>query len=245
MNGQRKINVLIVDDDPVAMEAARSAAALFVDEKRILTASNSVEMMRILTTTPIDLAFLDMEMPDTDGFTVADYLVKVQPKAKFVFLTGHTELGAKSYEYEPMDFLVKPVSVMRLQKTFERFDRQRSSAPSAGRIAVETSMGFVMIAPDDILYISRDSRKAVIHIGKREYVVNNALTELELMFGDHDIIRCHQSFLVSLRHVARVEKSGLGRTFQAVLDNGEEVPVSREKFPVLKELIARKGTQFI
>ena len=203
MNGQRKINVLIVDDDPVAMEAARSAAALFVDEKRILTASNSVEMMRILTTTPIDLAFLDMEMPDTDGFTVADYLVKVQPKAKFVFLTGHTELGAKSYEYEPMDFLVKPVSVMRLQKTFERFDRQRSSAPSAGRIAVETSMGFVMIAPDDILYISRDSRKAVIHIGKREYVVNNALTELELMFEDHDIIRCHQSFLVSLRHVAR------------------------------------------
>ena len=106
-------------------------------------------------------------------------------------------------------------------------------------------MGFVMIAPADILYISRDSRKAVIHIGKHEYVVNNALTELELMFEDHDIIRCHQSFLVSLRHVARVEKSGLGRTFQAVLDNGEEVPVSREKFPVLKELIARKGTHFI
>ena len=72
MNEQRKINVLIVDDDPVAAEAARSGIALFVDEKRIMTASNSVEMMRILTTTPIDLAFLDMEMPDTDGFTVAE-----------------------------------------------------------------------------------------------------------------------------------------------------------------------------
>ncbi|MBR5947710.1 MAG: response regulator, partial [Clostridia bacterium] len=83
MNEQRKINVLIVDDDPVAAEAARSGSALFVDDKRIMTASDSVEMMRILTTTPIDLAFLDMEMPDTDGFTVADYLVKVQPKAKY------------------------------------------------------------------------------------------------------------------------------------------------------------------
>ena len=245
MKEQRRISVLIVDDDPVAMEAARSGISLFVDEKRIMTASNSVEMMRILTTVPIDLAFLDMEMPDTDGFTVADYLVKVQPKAKFVFLTGHTELGAKSYEYEPMDFLVKPVSVMRLQKTFERFDRLRSSSPSKGRIAVETSAGFVMIVPEDILYISMDSRKAVIHLRDAEHVVNNALAELELMFADHDIIRCHQSFLVSLAHVSRVEKSGLGRTFQAILDNGEEVPVSREKFPVLKELIARKGTKFI
>ena len=244
MNEQRKINVLIVDDDPVAMEAARSSIALFVEEKRIMTASNAVEMMRKVTT-PVDLAFLDMEMQDTDGFTVADYLRKVQPKTKIVFLTGHTELGAKSYEYEPMDFLVKPVSVIRLQKTFERFDRLRSQSPSRGKIAVETSMGFVLVAPDDILYISRDSRKAVIHLKQHEYVVNSALSELELVFADHDIIRCHQSFLVSLAHVSRVEKSSLGRTFQAVLDNGEEVPVSREKFPVLKDLIARKGTRFM
>ena len=244
MNERRRINVLVVDDDPVAMEAARSSIALFVEEKRIMTASNAVEMMRMLTT-PIDLAFLDMEMPDTDGFTVADYLVKVQPKTKIVFLTGHTELGAKSYEYEPMDFLVKPVSAIRLQKTFERFDRLRSQAPSRSKIAVETSMGFVLDAPDDILYISRDSRKAVIHLKQREYVVNNALSELELMFADYDIIRCHQSFLVSLPRVSRVEKTGLGRTFQAVLDNGEEVPVSREKFPVLKDLIAGKGTRFL
>ena len=245
MNEQRKINVLIVDDDRVAMEAARAAIALFVDEKRIMTASNSVEMMRILTTTPIDLAFLDMEMPDTDGFSVADYLIRIQPKAKFVFLTGHTELGAKSYEYEPMDFLVKPVSALRLQKTFERFDRTRTKKPEKSRIAVETSVGFVLIDPNDILYISRDSRKAVIHLKNSEYIVNNTLSELELMFADQDVIRCHQSFLVSLRHLKSAEKSGLGRTFYAVLDTDEKVPVSRDKFGELRELVAKTGAKFI
>ena len=245
MNKLRKISVLIVDDDPVAAEAARSSIALFVEEPRIITASNSLEMMRILSAVPVDLAFLDMEMPDTDGFSIADYLVKIQPKAKFVFLTGHTELGAKSYEYEPIDFLVKPVSALRLQKTFERFDRTKAKTPAKSRIAVETSSGFVLIDPGDILYISRDNRKAVIHLKNNEYTVNNALSELELMLADHDVIRCHQSFLVSLRHLKSAEKSGLGRTFYAVLDTGEKIPVSRDKFGELKELTAKTGAKFI
>lgn len=245
MNELRRINVLIVDDDPVAAEQARKNISFFVEEKRIRTALNSIEMMRVLSSVPIDLAFLDMEMPDADGFSIADYLIKVQPKTRFVFLTGHTELGAKSYEYEPLDFLIKPVNLMRLQKTFERFDRINEKKVSRGKIAVETQTGFVLIDPDEILYISRENRKAVIHLPNAKHITGNNLSELELMFGDYDLVRCHQSFILSMKHVSRVEKSILGRTFQAILDNGEEVPVSREKYPVLKELISGKVSHFI
>ena len=245
MEKKRKINVLIVDDDDVAREEARRAVSLFVEEKRVLTASDSLLMMRALQSNRIDLAFLDMEMPDTDGFSIADYLIKAQPDTKFVFLTGHTELGAKSYDYEPLDFLIKPINVMRLRKTFERYDRIKAPERSEGSIALETSAGFVLVEPNDILYISRDSRKAVVHCKGAEYVVNNALTELELMFADYGLMRCHQSFLLSLRHVKSVEKSGLGRTFHAVLDTGEQVPVSREKFLELKELLAKNGARFV
>ena len=98
MPEMRKINVLVVDDDTVAREEARRAIAFYVEKDRIRTASNVEEMMRALNEGPVDLAFLDMEMPDTDGFSVADYLMKSQPHTKYVFLTGHTELGAKSYE---------------------------------------------------------------------------------------------------------------------------------------------------
>ena len=245
MKELRKINVLIVDDDPVAMEEARRALAFYVEPTQLRTASNSVEMMRILSMVPVELAFLDMEMPDTDGFSVADYLTRTQPKTKYVFLTGHTELGAKSYEYEPLDFLCKPVNVMRLQKTFERYDRSREKNGTREQIAVETNSGFVLISPGDIRYISRDSRKTVIHCGDREYVAAASLSDLEVMFGDYDLIRCHQSFLLSLEHVVSAEKSGFGRTFYAVMDTGEEVPVSRSRFGELRESLARRGTTFV
>lgn len=241
MTQKRPINVLIVDDDAVAIAEAKRYIALYVEEQRIYQASNAVEMMRLLSTVPMDLAFLDMEMPDIDGFTIADYLARVQPKTRYVFLTGHTELGAKSYEYEPIDFLCKPVNVVRLQKTFERFDRLRGTRPAQEQIAVESGNGLVLISPREIRYISRSSRKTVIHCAEESHIVKMPLSELEIMFADYDLVRCHQSFLIAMAHVASVEKSSFGRTYAAVLDTGEKIPVSRGQYLVLREKITEKG----
>ena len=241
MTEKRPINVLIVDDDAVAIAEAKRYISLYVDEQRIYQASNAVEMMRLLSTIPMDLAFLDMEMPDIDGFTIADYLARVQPKTRYVFLTGHTELGAKSYEYEPIDFLCKPVNVVRLQKTFERFDRLRGIRPTQEQIAVESGNGLVLISPREIRYISRSNRKTVIHCAEESHIVKMPLSELEITFADYDLVRCHQSFLISMAHVASVEKSSFGRTYAAVLDTGEKIPVSRGQYLELREKITEKG----
>ncbi len=241
MTEKRAINVLIVDDNAAAIAQAQQNIAFYVEEQRIYRATNAVEMMRMLSTIPMDLAFLDMEMPDIDGFSIADYLAKVQPKTRYVFLTGHTDLGAKSYEYEPLDFLCKPVNVLRLQKTFERFDRVNGARPAQEKIAVETGDGLILIPPQEIRYISRDSRKTVINCADKNYVVKMTLAELEIMFTDYHLIRCHQSFLLALDHVASVEKATFGRTYSAVLDTGDVIPVSRGHYPVLWERLTEKG----
>ena len=241
MTNKRAINVLIVDDDSVALAAARQNIGFYVEEERIYQATNAVEMMRLLSTVPMDLAFLDMEMPDIDGFTIADYLAKIQPKTKYVFLTGHTEMGAKSYEYDPIDFLCKPVNVLRLSKTFERYDRLAGSSTAQEQIAVESGNGLVLIQPQEIRYISRDSRKTIIHCGEKVHVVKMPLAELEMIFADYDLVRCHQSFLVALSHVVGVEKSVFGRTYTAVLDTEDKIPVSRGRFEELWGKMTENG----
>lgn len=241
MTNKRAINVLIVDDDAVALDAARQNIGFYVEEARIYQAENAVEMMRLLSTVPMDLAFLDMEMPDIDGFAIADYLAKVQPKTRYVFLTGHTELGAKSYEYDPIDFLCKPVNALRLSKTFERYDRLTGNCTAQEQIAVESGTGLVLIQPREIRYISRDSRKTMIHCGEKVHVVKMPLAELEMIFADYDLIRCHQSFLVALRHVVSAERSTFGRTYTAVLDTGDRIPVSRGRFEELWEKLTENG----
>lgn len=240
------INVLLVDDDGHALTQSKSKIEIYVPPERIFTATNSVEIMRIVESVPIDLAFLDVEMPDTDGFFVANYLQENQPKAKYVFLTGHVELGAKSYDYEPLDFLCKPMDVMRLQKTFERFARTRQGAAGREeRIAIEAAAGLVMIYPSEISYITRENRKSVIYCGDQKYTVRSSLDELELIFSDFGLFRCHQSYLIPLGKIRQVKPSEFGRTFWAVLDTGDRIPVGRSKYAPLRQEISEYGARFI
>lgn len=240
------INVLLVDDDEHALARSREKIELYVPAERIFTAANSVEIMRIIGSVPIDLAFLDVEMQDTDGFFVANYLQENQPRAKYVFLTGHVELGAKSYDYEPLDFLCKPMDAIRLQKTFERFARTRQGdAEREERIAIEAPTGLVMIHPGEISYITRENRKSVIYCKDQKYVVRSSLDELELIFSDFGLFRCHQSYLIPLGKIRQVKPSEFGRTFWAVLDTGEKIPVGRSKYALLRQEISEYGARFI
>lgn len=241
-----RINVLIVDDDPVSLEQSRETVLLFVPAEKVYTAVNSVEVMRILQSVPIDLAFVDIEMADTDGFAMAGYIQSAQPRARYAFLTGHTELGAKSYDYEPLDFLCKPVNPLRLKKTFERFEKSR--APRHGsneQIAIETTAGFVLISPADVLYVTRESRKTVIVCNTQRYLVKNPLEELELIFGEFDLFRCHQSYLVSLPHISSAVQADFGRTYWAILDNGNRVPVSRNRYADMRRRLGEYGVHFL
>lgn len=239
-------NILIVDDEPASMEQSRQLIELYGEKERIYTASNSVEVMRVLQSVPIDLAFVDIEMPDNDGFTIAGYIQSAQPRTKYVFLTGHTELGAKSYDYEPLDFLCKPVNALRLQKTFQRFEKARAQERNAmDQIAIESTSGFVLISPAEIMYVTRENRKIIAYCEKQSYTVKNSLDELELIFNEYGLFRCHQSYLVSLRHVTGVAQSDFGRTYWAILRNGQRVPVSRGKYAAIQARLRERGVQFL
>lgn len=243
---KKQIQVLIIDDEPVVLEESRRKIAVYVEEQGIYTASDSEKVMSILASTPVDLVFIDMQMPDTDGFSIASYIQSALPDTKYVFLTGHAELGAKSYDYEPLDFLCKPLDLMRLQKTFDRFEKSRGKKlPGKTQLALESTAGFVLVAPEDISYITRESRKTVIYCKDASYTVKNSLDELEAMFSDFNFFRCHQSYLIPLGRVVSVSAAGFGRTFQAVLDEGSIIPVSRQKYGELRDALKKQGTRFL
>ena len=242
----KKLKVLLIDDEPGSLEASRGKLSLYVPEENIHTASNAVEVMRVMNSLPIGLAFVDVEMPETDGFTITDYIRRSQPSAQVVFLTGHVELGAKSYDYEPLDFLSKPLDVLRLKRTFEKYERSKGVRDETrAQLALEGSSGFMLISPAEILYIAHEGRKNVLHLASGLREVRASLDELELMLGEYGFFRCHQSFIVPLRQIRSVSQSDFGRTFTAHLLCGESLPVSRGKFPLLRGELSRLGVRFL
>lgn len=240
------LKVLILDDDRDSLAHSRAVLAAFLPQEHIYGATSAVETMRILEYHPVQMVFLDIEMPDTDGFSVAEYIHNAYPKIKVVFLTGHVELGAKSFDYEPFDFLGKPMDVMRLRKTLTRWEASVTAAGGAASlVAVDTGTGLVMLNPEEILYIAKEKRKTVIHCSGSSYTVQYSLEELEAIFSDYGMFRTHQSFIVPLGRIVSVQPADFGKTYTARLSDGTSVPMSRIQYSKLRGHLTTSGIRIL
>lgn len=243
---QLNIRVLILDDEPHCLEQSRQAVANFVPEENIFCSTSPIETLRIIETQPVDLVFLDVEMPQTNGFSVAQYISNVNGNVKYVFLTGHAEYAAQSYDYSPLDFLSKPIDVLRLKRTFEKYENSTSGEDfSKNRIAIETNAGFVLLSPADIRYITKENRKTVIHCKDVAYKVQQSLDEMELIFRNFGLLRAHHSYLIPVDRIVSIMPDSIGKTYYARLDDGTSVPVGQKRYPQLKAYLSANGVKFL
>ena len=237
--------VLVIDDNRQAAQGAIAAIQNFVPGEKVQYAQNAVEAMRILKEQKVSLVFLDIDMPDTSGFSLASWLDVHYKGVPYVFLTGHADFALQSYEHEPLDFLTKPVDVIRLQKTFDRLEAKEDVGIS-GKVAVQTAQGFVLIEPGSILYIARVGRRNRIYCEEhQEYTVGHTMDELEVILSDYGFFRSHQSYLIPFDKIVRVSATEYGKTYEAVLRDETVVPVSRAKYPVLREILVKQGVRFM
>lgn len=237
--------VLLVDDQPVAAEDSIAALKHYVSEDRILYTADALQAMQIMDTQSIDLVFLDIEMPERNGFSVAAYIEEKHKDLPYIFLTGHTNFALESYEYEPIDFLTKPVELSRLGKAFERLEK-RSNTLNVGKVAVRSGQDYVLVDPKEVRYICKEKRKVWIRLKNgEEYQIAATLEELEKIFDDYGFFRCHQSFLIPLGDVRQVNASKFGQTYETLLADGIVVPVSRSKHAKLKEALELLGIPFV
>ena len=240
------IKALLLDDETISLEHSRAVLESYLPQDHIFAVHSAVEAMRLLEIETVDLVFIDIEMPDTNGFSMAEYIHTTYPQIKVVFLTGHVELGMKSFDYEPLDFLSKPVDVLRLRKTLERFEAAcRRGNRSGELVALDTGTGLSLLSPADILYIAKEKRKTVIHCVEQQYAVQYTLDELEVIFGDYGIFRTHQSFLVPLHRIVSVLPADFGKTYFANLNDGSQIPVSRIQYSKLRGYLSQQGIRIL
>ncbi|XCP83874.1 LytTR family DNA-binding domain-containing protein [Roseburia hominis] len=237
--------VLLVDDQPIAAEDSISALKHYVPEEQIVYAMDIAKAVKIMDSGLISLVFLDIEMPGMSGFELAAYIEKHHKKVPYVFLTGHADFALKSYDYEPVDFITKPVDVVRLGKTFEKVGKKDTPRGSE-KVGVRIGQEYILFEPREILYICKEKRKIWVRLKDgREYQTAMTLDELEKIFCDYGFFRCHQSFVIPLSDIVHVASSKFGQTYEALLENGMVVPVSRNRYGELKEELEALGITFV
>ena len=239
----RTTQVLLLDDEEASLELSRQAISRYVPEKAIQLAATAEEAMDILQRERIALAFLDVELKSSDGFTLCQYIHRSYPQVKVVILTGHVDLGAKSYDYEPFDFLVKPIDAVRLERTFSRFARRQEVGDSS-RLVIETSTGFALLSAEEIVYIAKSGNSCEVHCADGGvHRVSYTLDRLESMLEGRGFFRTYQSYLVPVGRIRQVASTKFGTSYEARLDDGSVVPVSRNRYARLKEFILQRSTR--
>lgn len=252
------IKTIVVDDDHTSgaatMAILRKYPALDVTEY----IDNSPELMSRLPSLDVELLVLDIEMPYNNGMNVASIVKKKYPKIEIIFCTGHAYFAADCYDFEPVDFVTKPINEARIKRAIERAQKKlRNTAkelvedkkpePKAKKIGINAEGGYKIIDVGSILYIEKKARKIYIHTNNgKSFVAKYNLTQLEEILMPHDFFRCHQSFIVPIKKIRYVKNNEFGKTYSIMLKECyEEIPLSRSKHAEIKEKLEAYGIKFV
>lgn len=230
MTTKCKWRVLIADDEPIARRGVRQMLGAFPEFAVVGECRDGREVLASLDALKPDVIFLDVLMPEIDGFEVIRQRGPERMPA-IVFLTAYDQFALRAFEAEAHDYLVKPVSESRMAATVKRLVKRLGAGGTSQRdrgIVVSTSRGAVVLPLREIDWIEAADNYARLWSGGRSYLLRESLGELERRVSGHGFARAHRQALVRIGGVRALESADRGGLV-AVLDCGARVPVSRRR----------------
>jgi two-component system LytT family response regulator len=238
----RKIRTLIVDDEPPARRnlvllLQRDAEIEIVGE----CGSGDEALKSIRNLTP-DLVFLDVQMPERDGFDVVEMLGNKVPPA-IIFVTAYDQYALRAFEAGALDYLLKPFDNARFDRALvrakERIALSRLTSHKTERLMIKSAGEVSFIRVSEIDWIEADDYYACLHVGSRSHLLRRSLAELEQDLLESNFCRIHRSAIVNMDRVRTLKLNADGE-YNIVLENGSELRLSRRH---RKELQSRLGVR--
>jgi two-component system LytT family response regulator len=216
----RYIRALIVDDEQGAQDILEHLLLRIPDVEVIGKASSADEALDMVINCLPDLVFLDVQMPEKNGFQMVDYMQKYMLNTQVVFVTAHAEFAINAMKVSAFDYLLKPVLMSELQETMLRFKAARRKASSLAnheplsakpvrpcKIKFNTRAGYILVSPDEIMYCEADVNYTTIFFGKenREVITVN-LGRVEEILACHSFYRISRSILINQLYLAKADR---------------------------------------
>ena len=210
---------IIIDDDEVQRTLLRS----FISEVSELTLdrefNSGIPAIEYLKTNDPDIVFLDIEMPYMNGF---EFVSSVNKKMNVIIISSEGKYALDSYDYEVIDFLVKPLSFARFLKSLEKIKKKvEPDLPTiADHIFVKVGAGMTKVMVNEILYLKGASDYVEIFIKEKSILASHTMVELNEKLKELGFIRIHRSYIINKIWVERVEAN-------VVQVGGEVLPISQ------------------
>lgn len=240
------MRALIIDDERLAREELRELLAAHPEIEIVGEAANGPEAQKRIAELQPDLLFLDIQMPEQNGFELLQELEPPVPEV--IFVTAYDKYALQAFENSALDYLVKPVEPERLAKAVARLRKLEPAAAAAGRAGGELagaltadSQVFVrdgdrcwFVPLRDIVLLEADGSSTRVYFGGHKPVLPRALTALETRLPADQFFRINRSQIVNLKCIENIEP-WFSRSLRVKLKGGLEVEFSRRQALVFRE----------
>jgi len=237
-----KFSTIIIDDEKLSRDLIREYLALHDNFEVVAECRDAHEAYAAITQFKPDLIFLDIQMPQINGFELLEMLEKIP---QVIFSTAYDQYAIKAFEVNAVDYLLKPYDEQRFNVALDRALRNQKtdrtltqetiekllhsiqkSDQYLQRLMIKQSGKIVFITCDEIEWIEAKDDYAEIHSRKESYLIQQSMNSLETRLNPDQFIRAHRSYIVNIDSIKEIVPFFQGR-HKLILKNGKEISLSR------------------
>jgi two-component system, LytTR family, response regulator len=224
------MHVLVVDDEALARSNLTVLLRRDPDIGSIVESGSGMEAVEEIRKSKPHLVFLDVQMPECDGFDVLELLGSDLPPA-IVFVTAHDEYALRAFEAGALDYLLKPFDNARFYRALERAKaslahRLPLQSRPAQRLVIKSPGQVLFVNVSDIDWIEAAGYYACLHVGGNTHIMRRTLSDLERDLGKEQFIRIHRSTIVNVERIYALELRDTG-DYEVVLKSKARLRLSR------------------
>ena len=242
------MNVLIVDDEPLARERLRHLIQRTENFMALeQEASNGRDAISLCSQFHPDIILLDIRMPVMGGLEVAQCIAQMEKPPAVIFCTAYDNHAVEAFEAQAVGYLLKPIRQSDLERALERASKlnrvqlaslvdQLPRQHNEGHIAAKTLRGIELVPLNDVLYFMADNKYVTVHHRHGEVLIDEPLKTLEESHSQH-FIRIHRNALVRRDAIESLSRDEKGHCFLHLKEVSEPLPISRRHVSGIKKIM--------
>ncbi len=222
------IRVAICDDNKSMLDFLREKVdAIFTENERLHQISGYLsgqDFLNDYTSNPFDVVFMDIVMPEMDGFEVAKQIRRISSNTYIIFITTESSLVYESFDFQPFYFIPKGKPQVVEERLRHVVGKLAIHTAANEKILIDGAYDKEYVSPTDILYVKSSSNQVTFHFvdGKTKQI-RKKLTDLFESLNHYIFAKTHNRVIVNMKHIERVDYPNM----EILLDNGELIPISR------------------
>ncbi len=247
----KKIKTVLIDDEKLARDIVKNYISDFDEIEIVGEAGNGYEAVKLINEKNPDLIFLDIQMPKINGF---EMLELIDDPPSIIFTTAFDQYALKAFEVNAVDYLLKPFSEERFEEALRKAMKQLSKSDTQNhkianlishvdqqreilsRIVVKQNNKINIIPTDKIIYLEAQDDYVNIKTSNGDFLKQKTMKYFENHLDQNDFVRIHRSYIVKIEEIKMIELLEK-ESYVAVIKNGDKLPVSKNGYNKLKEIL--------